>query len=660
MANKNNPQKPINQKINKKNIQTNLATKKKLKEKGFKNPNIQAVLFIAAILLTGIILYSRSISYNLVYCDDNIFVQDYQGFNANPDNIWTSFTKGLGASYYRPILTASFVLDYQMGLPDKPLEPSVYRRTNLILHLLASILIFITIWKLGYSRYIALIFGLAFVCHPIIAPAPAWISGRNDSMITVFILLSFISLISFCNAKTALRWIAFLFHIIFFAFSMFTKETAGFLPIVALAYIILFRKDKIISNKNIALAVGWVIVAITWFIMRNIAMKGIETPDMIGLDALKTNFPTSIALIGKMFLPYKMHALSNFESFTIISGIVAIIGIAAIVFFRRKKIENNKVLFGVLWYLVLLLPTLLIRIIYVGDFFDYAEHRAYLPMFGIIIILLEIFKSYRIDFSKQVPIIISGILIAVLFARSFAYTPVFSDRVSFWENSIKEYPYKSRGYLDLGKAYYVKSDYVTAEKLYLHGIKLNPYNFNLYIDLSAVYIQTKQYDKSVEMAKKALTMQWDNPLANYNLAKAYMMLGKYEEAILPLETATPRYNIFNTWLDLGVCYHRTGQLNKAIEAYLHSISLNPNYPLTCANLGQAYNQIKDYKNGENYLIRAVRLNPKQFDAYYNLISLYINEKQKDKMNSTIQALLNNGGNLPDEWKKTIEAINQAK
>ena len=67
-----------------------------------------------------------------------------------------------------------------------------------------------------------------------------------------------------------------------------------------------------------------------------------------------------------------------------------------------KSIDKNKVYFGFLWFLLLVFPTLLIRIIYVEDFFDYAEHRAYLVMIGLIIVILEILRANKVNFKKPI------------------------------------------------------------------------------------------------------------------------------------------------------------------------------------------------------------------------------------------------------------------
>ena len=166
---------------------------------------------------------------------------------------------------------------------------------------------------------------------------------------------------------------------------------------------------------------SWIAVVAFWFFMRTAAIANIKNPDTIGLDAFLKNYPTMAALTGKFFLPVKMIVLSTFESFSIISGVFLIL-LLTVLILSLKKIEKSKAIFGAMWFLLFLLPSLLIRIKDVGDFFDYAEHRAYLPLLGIIII--TIFGALNIDFRRPAHIALALIIIALFAFRSYSYKEI--------------------------------------------------------------------------------------------------------------------------------------------------------------------------------------------------------------------------------------------
>jgi tetratricopeptide (TPR) repeat protein len=395
--------------------------------------------------------------------------------------------------------------------------------------------------------------------------------------------------------------------------------------------------------------------------MRAKAVEGIQNPDTIGIGPIFTNFPTLPAMIGKIFLPVKMIALPSFESFSIITGIIFILILGAFLI-KSKKIDKKKALFGVLWFSLFLFPSFLVRIVYVDDFFDYAEHRAYLPMIGILFILIEILIAYKINFNlkeiwaekklnikKAYPLIIAILILVVLSIRSYAYQKNFKDRTAFWSHMVDLYPYKSRGYLDLGKAYFSKDDLTTAEKLYHMGIERNPNNKNLYIDLSVIYLKQNKLQKALEYAESATSIDPNDGIANYNLGKASYMLGQYDKAVMAYEKAVRGNGTYAQWyVDLGVSYYVTRQPEKSIQAYQTAIQLDPNFALAYSNMGASYAVMGKPQEAEQWWIKAISLEPRLYDAYLNLIRYYISLGLTDKAKSLALRLRDNGGTVPPE------------
>ena len=187
-------------------------------------------------------LYARTIDFDYVYCDDNLFCLKFEEQNEDIGNVIKSFTETLayGSMYYRPILRITFILENQIA----GTSPYIYHLSNVLFHAVGAMMVFLVLMQLNYTKMTSLVFGLLFAVHPVITPAATWISGRNDSLITIFILLSFIFLIKYLNNKNTSSKYIFL-HFIFFAFSLFTKETAALFPIASIAYIALFRNETL-------------------------------------------------------------------------------------------------------------------------------------------------------------------------------------------------------------------------------------------------------------------------------------------------------------------------------------------------------------------------------------------------------------------------------
>src|SRR5262245_39653211 len=92
--------------------------------------------------------------------------------------------------FYRPVVQVSFWIESQLFGISAPLA----RVVNLVLHLLCVAGVIYAGLMLGLSRRAALLAALAFALLPKAHPtAVLWISARNELLMTLFVLVSFIA-----------------------------------------------------------------------------------------------------------------------------------------------------------------------------------------------------------------------------------------------------------------------------------------------------------------------------------------------------------------------------------------------------------------------------------------------------------------------------------
>lgn len=640
------------------------------------------VFYGLAVFLVAVLLFARTIPFEMVYCDDDTMILEDYAFNKELSNISTAFEQSFFNSndlYYRPILRLTFIFDANIGGVD----PAIYRTTNVAIHAIGSLLFFIFLLKLKYERNIALIIALVFTVHPLISPAISWISGRNDTLLTMFMLMSFISYISFHENKTNSKWISFSVHILTFIIALFTKEVAAALPLMILLYVKLFRQEKIFASQNIRTIVLWGIIGIIWFSIRQSVLSGRgETDQMVSFftEALMSNIPTIPAVIGKMFLPVRMSGLSNFEAISIISGLIVMAGFIAITFLNKKS-DKGRILFGSFWFFLFISPTLIARI---KDFdFDYAEHRVYLPMMGILILIIELLRSYKVDFKNIRNLAISG-GIAIIFAIiTLFYQGYFVGPHAFWGRFIELYPEKTRGYIGIGKQAFINDSMEKVIEIMNRGIQAKPdYRF-WYANLSSAYIKLNNYPEAEKNAAIALKLDSLHPEATYNYAVALLANGKLEQAIPAFERAmrfkqdNPRLflqygealakrgryqeaeyamkeairlapNVPETYMNLANLYVLTNRIEEADKAFSAAISLNPNNVKQYLNVGTHYAKQNRYEKAEEMWLAAYKIEPRMPEILVNLTMLY--QIKGDKMNAKKFGLeaIQNGGSLPPD------------
>jgi protein O-mannosyl-transferase len=509
-----------------------------------KDSRLKSLLPYLTIIVVGFLLYLPTLFFGFTYLDDNTLILDNSGFLSNISNIFEAFRQEVfhilhsSAAYYRPILTVSFMLDAQLG----GVNPFIYHLSNILIHLLACCLLYLFFVKLKYRRELAWFFALLFAVHPVLAQAVAWIPGRNDSLLTVFVLLSFISFSNYVEQK---KWWDYGWHLLFFALALFTKENALILIALCGLYLQTIVKERFFSARERKLLVGWGVVAVGWFLLRQAALVNPLQYSLPEIGRMMVfNSPVIVQLLGKALFPFNLSVLPVMRDTTFISGLAAAV-LLAVLIWRTKNRRGNYLLFGFAWFTLFVIPTVF-SLNPTQDFGSYyqLEHRIYLPLIGIIIMLLETGLIRDLDLKRKgVLAILAGSLI--LFAGlNYSHTKNFSDRISFWENAVKTSPHSPLAHRNLGAMYYLAGSPDKAEPEYLKSAELN----------------------SAE------------PMVHNNLGLIYMNRGKLKAAELEFArelAINPNYD--NALFNLGLLYARQGKIREAAALWQRTLEINPEY-----------------------------------------------------------------------------------
>ncbi len=124
---------------------------------------------------------------------------------------------------------------------------------------------------------------------------------------------------------------------------------------------------------------------------------------------------------------------------------------------------------------------------------------------------------------------------------------------------------------------------------YQNAYILTPNDIDIYINLGSAFYDKSEYENALLVYKKALELQPDNAKIHCNLGYLYWGCGVLEEAIKYYELAIkydPSYDI--AYNNLGVIYlDDLGRVQKAIELFTQAIHYNPNYALAYYNLARS-------------------------------------------------------------------------
>ena len=525
------------------------------------NNKYQPYLWIAGL---GALTYLWTIFFGFTYFDDNALILDNIFFLRNIINIPIAFVTDVfrvlhsSAAYYRPLLTVSFMFDSQFSGNS----PFFYHLTNVFIHIVASCVVFIFLQKIKIRKEVAFLFSLIFTAHPVLAQAVAWIPGRNDSLLTLFSLLSFIFFIKFVEfgkVKNAV-W-----HLVFFAAALFTKEPGLLIAPVIVLYFLLFDKKQIMSEKSY-IAFAWTGIAGVWYLLRVIALQNpIKYTLTEIVKSIYLGLPAVVFGLGKVFFPVNLSVLPVIQDSTLIWGFIAILAIIVSVIFSKNR-NYKLILFGIVWFFVFLLPSFIRPgTEYVPDFL---EHRIYLPIIGLFIILSEVEYVKKFSFSNKAGVLTFGILVSFLVVTNLVHTWVFRDRLAFWQSAVFSSPHHPLAHKNLGAMYYLDGNLDNAETEYEKTLELNFQEPMIHNNLGLIYAAKGEVKKAEDEYKKELKINpnYDNALFNYGLL-LYQEERTQEAEGMWLATLKVNPDYTDVMKNLFVMYYQNKDIEKANYYY---------------------------------------------------------------------------------------------
>lgn len=167
----------------------------------------------------------------------------------------------------------------------------------------------------------------------------------------------------------------------------------------------------------------------------------------------------------------------------------------------------------------------------------------------------------------------------------------------------------------------------------------NSASSNDLLEEGKTYCNNEEYDKAIEIFKKAVELYPNDDDSWRWLGNSYNRNGKIEEAIKSHLKATelnPNKDV--NWSMLGSSYLINGQKEEAIKYCLKATELNPDNELNWFWLGASYYENGKYQEAINSLLKAVELNPDNSINWCYLGNSYINnERYEDAIKSHLKA-----------------------
>lgn len=609
--------------------------KEKEKQKPTKSPSTQeappnkqlTALSIILIILFGLCAYGNSMKGQFIYDDetlimDNVYIRSWSYVS----NI---FQEDIGAgagkefNFYRPVQMFTYRLDHSLW----ELDARGYHLTNILFHILTALGIYWLVSILFGDQLLSLLTSLFFVGHPIHTQAVSYISGRADLLVSLFMLICFISYVKQSRTKNVYIYLLMLAS---YVLALLSKENS----LILLALVPLYHsisKERF-SPKGyvslLSLSAGYLFLRVT--LLKHL-IPHTSLQDTSLFERMPGFFVAITHYIQLLFLPLNLHMEYGNKLFSLTDPRAMLGGVIlfSLVFFAlRFRNQNRLIFFSITWFLVALLPS---SNIYPINAFM-AEHWLYVSSIGFFLILAKgLCVLFRTTHFKNFSVLLcTGLLIFYAFLTIRQNAVYWRDPTAFYERTLTYAPDSYTVYNNLGKLYLKAGRKEEAIPLFQKSIAVNPDYADAYNNLGAVYYDIDRKEEIIPLLEKSLEL---NPLqeeALYNMGKVYNESGKSEEAISLFQKAIAiNPNYADAYNDLGALYGQSGRREEAIASFKKVIEINPSYAKGYYNLAQLYNDTGKREESISTLKKAVRINPNYAAAHNNLAIVYYYNGEQD-------------------------------
>jgi len=410
-------------------------------------------------------------------------------------------------------------------------------------------------------RSVAFFTAALFVTHPIMTNAVTYITQRMTSMVTLFYLGTVVLYVRYQNQELSKNYrnMLYVVAIISCCAAMLTKETAITLPITLVVLDLAFCrsgiKQRLARLTPFLLTIG----IIPYFVLGlkqsdnlPLTTKLVSAINLVNFTGISSAdyFITQLKVIPfylqLMVVPKGLSLEHEFPLSTSLMdpGIpgsilfhTLFIGFAGWLLYSSRKSSSFPDImkyvagFGIVWfYLTLSVTSSIIPITEPA-----VEWRLYLPATGIFIFTVCILYAFMAKyFARTASTLFSRtitVLIVVYLGLTLARNEDWRVPEKFWRQTISQYPFLGRPYMQLADYYLALKKPEEAIKVYQEAIGCIQNLTVLRYELGNVYIEARRYEEAVRTLEEAIALEPDKKEAYLSLAKAKCYLGQFDEAM---------------------------------------------------------------------------------------------------------------------------------
>ena len=338
--------------------------------------------------------------------------------------------------------------------------------------------IFRTSFRHEWNRYAALFAVAWYLLHPAGAETINYVIARSDSLSTLFVILSFVL---FNHSPVCRRFHLYLLPL---AVGCLAKPIAAVFAPLLLAYVCLFEE-----NPSWADPFRKTLPSFAFCLVLLAFIGKMEPLTWVPGGASRYHYVITqpyviLRYFSTFFFPLDLSAdtdwkpLASVADVRFVAGSLFVAALLLIAVMAARKDRIRPISFGILWFLITLLPTSLIPLAEVTN-----DHRVFFPYVGLVMAVSWTIALVLARWKESAPPdrafyrwAAAGItiLLAAYAYGTYQRNTVWRSEETLWRDVTRKSPENGRGLMNYGLALMGKGDYRGAEKYFTDALRRYP------------------------------------------------------------------------------------------------------------------------------------------------------------------------------------------
>jgi len=429
-------------------------------------------------------------------------------------------------------------------------HPMPYHGVSLALHLCSAFLLWWLFARLGLESTWAWLGALLFVIHPLVVESVAWLSELKNTLSLPLLLLAVLAWLDFDAERRPRDYGRALFY---YVLAMLAKTSVIMLPAVLLLYA--WWKHGRVTLNDLKRTVPFFLIAALLGVITKASQSNYRLMDdvlqhLTVLSHLACAGSATFFYLGQFFFPGRM--LPIYPRWSVepptavqLAELPAIALVLAALWTQRQGWGRHALL-GLGFFLLNLLPVSGLLIMSYMNIAWVADHLAYLPMIGLIGLVVAGLQALDGALPRARTFLQAGICAACLFLAwsSHVYAHYFINEIVLWT----------------------------------YTAKYNPDSWDAQTNLATSCLRSGHADVALPHAQRALNLRPDLPQSYGAMGDVLAQIpDRLPEAISAYEAALARDAYFpRAHVSLGAVDEKMGKLPEAMAEYRTAIAQDGN------------------------------------------------------------------------------------